>query len=296
MRDGTSKKALFNLFALEALSNTSRFDALFDLLVDNISKEVLSWAIKFRIAAFLTQSRDEAAMMVPSMITRHAHDKMLAEAKQLPEAVLEGNLDVDLIENYIMSGYNLPGLCAVLPSDNVFDFGAFNGNSSIVFSRLCPLGKVYAFEPNPSARAMLARNLEKMNVSNVEVVPCGVSDKAGKIRFKQDGAASRFDPAGNIEVETVTIDGYMNKTKPESVDFLKFDIEGFEQNAIRGAATTIRTFRPKIAISLYHLYNDMTTLPFMIKEIGGWYEFYLRHNAITGGELVLFCVPIGLSA
>lgn len=218
---------------------------------------------------------------------------MLAATKLLPEASLEGNLDVDLIENYIMNGYSLPGLCEVCDNDIVLDCGAFNGNSSIVFARLCPNGKVFAFEPNPTTQEMLKRNLAKTKITNVDIVSAGVGAGASKLRFKKAGAASRVDPKGEIEVDIVSIDNFVASRKLQHVDFLKFDIEGAEHQAIRGAAHTIRHYRPKLAISVYHKFNDLLVIPSMIYELGGgWYDFYLRHNAITSGEIVLFCRPI----
>lgn len=62
------------------------------------------------------------------------------------------NLDIDLIENFLLDGYSLPGICGVEPHDVVLDLGAFSGNSSIAFSRPAgPQGTIYAFEPNPLA-------------------------------------------------------------------------------------------------------------------------------------------------
>jgi predicted O-methyltransferase YrrM len=89
---------------------------------------------------------------------------MFRQAEGLPEKRLEENLDLDLIENFVLDGYNLLGLCSFKADDVVLDLGAFNGNSSVALARSAgPGGKVYAFEPNPVMQEILLRNLNKMN-------------------------------------------------------------------------------------------------------------------------------------
>ncbi len=47
----------------------------------------------------------------------------------------------------------------------------------------------------------------------------------------------------------------------ERVTFIKMDIEGSEANALRGAEKIIRTYKPKLAISVYHKKDDLWTIP-----------------------------------
>jgi hypothetical protein len=74
-------KSLFDLFALELLSNPSKFDDLFGQLADDTSKRVLEWAIKWRMAAFFVQSRETASVMFPPRISGAKHEAMLAATK-----------------------------------------------------------------------------------------------------------------------------------------------------------------------------------------------------------------------
>ena len=206
---------------------------------------------------------------------------------------MEENLDIDLIENFLLDGYNLPGVCGVEAGDVILDLGAFNGNSSIALSR--PAGdedKVYAFEPNPVMQEIMARNLTKMNCTNVEIIPRGAGDATNVLKFTINGAASRFDPFGDVDVQIGTVDDFVVERGLSRVDFIKLDVEGFEMLALRGAASTIRTFRPKLAISVYHLHYDVHAITLSIRDLCPWYRFYLRHNAIIDGKIVLFCQPV----
>jgi hypothetical protein len=69
------------------------------------------------------------------------------------------------------------------------------------------------------------------------------------------------------------------------------DIEGAELNALHGAEQTIRTFKPKLAISVYHKPNDLAEIPSYLNNLGLGYEFFLDHFTIYGGETVLFANP-----
>lgn len=215
------------------------------------------------------------------------------KVQNLPEKILEESLEIDLIENFLLDGYNLSGICGAEHNDVVLDLGAFNGNSSIALSRLVgDQGKIYAFEPNPVMQQILARNLAKMNCSNVEIVPRGAGDKPDVLKFTAQGAASRFDPYGDVDVQIGRVDDFVVERGLSKVDFIKLDVEGFEMPALRGSTSTIRKFRPKLAVSVYHLHYDVHAIALFIRDICPWYKFYLRHNASMDGEIVLFCQPV----
>jgi FkbM family methyltransferase len=267
----------------------SGLDALRTKLGDDDSHRLLDWIISHRTITALT-SREVAEVLCPPRIGQAEWDALLAQARLLPEYHLEANLDVDVVENFILDGYSLKGICEVEPGDVVLDLGAFNGNSAIGLGRKAGQhGKVYAFEPNPSTQDVWRRNIAKVGLTNAELVPMGVSSRAERLRFTQAGAGSRIDPNGDVQVEITTVDSFVRERELKKVDFLKFDIEGFEVDALAGCTETIRRFRPKIAISVYHLHHDLQKIPQAISEIAPWYKMYLRHNANYDGEIVMYC-------
>lgn len=85
--------------------------------------------------------------------------------------------------------------------------------------------------------------------------------------------------SGGIPVEVVTVDEDID----EAVTFIKMDIEGAEQAAIKGCKRHIAEDKPKLALSLYHNNEDIWKIPRMIDEIVTGYKFYLRYH---GGDLV----------
>ncbi len=91
-----------------------------------------------------------------------------------------------------------------------------------------------------------------------------------------------------IRRETLAIDDMVKNEKLDRVDFIKMDIEGAELEALRGAENTIRQFRPKLAISVYHKFDDVWEIPQYIDSLGLGYRFALRHFTIHAEETVLF--------
>jgi hypothetical protein len=69
------------------------------------------------------------------------------------------------------------------------------------------------------------------------------------------------------------------------------DIEGAELGALRGAERTLREFRPRLAISVYHREDDLVEIPRYLDGLGLGYEFFLDHFTIYGEETVLFAQP-----
>jgi hypothetical protein len=69
------------------------------------------------------------------------------------------------------------------------------------------------------------------------------------------------------------------------------DIEGMERKALDGGRNLISKHRPILAISVYHLFDDIRVIFSEINEILPNSKFYLRHFSEGVDETVLFCIP-----
>jgi hypothetical protein len=54
------------------------------------------------------------------------------------------------------------------------------------------------------------------------------------------------------------------------------DIEGAELKALAGARKTIESYRPELAVCVYHLNNDIYEIPRYIKSINPGYRCVIR--------------------
>ena len=52
----------------------------------------------------------------------------------------------------------------------------------------------------------------------------------------------------------------------------------------------IRSYKPKLAISVYHKAEDIWELPGLLLSFHSKYTFYLRHYSLSSEETVLYAI------
>jgi FkbM family methyltransferase len=180
--------------------------------------------------------------------------------------------------------------------DVVIDAGGCWGDSALYFAHeVGENGKVYSFEFMPDSLEIFERNMSlNPELSRIiKLVRNPLWSKSGEQLFVEGSGPGASvvphssDPSAT-RVETYTIDDLVSNEKLKRVDFIKMDIEGAELEALRGAESTIRQFRPKLAISLYHKLNDIWEIPQYIDSLGLGYKFALKHVTIHAEETILY--------
>lgn len=173
---------------------------------------------------------------------------------------------------YIEGPYSF-GSVDVEENDIVFDIGANYGLFSAIAASKAKKGKVYAFEPVNETQKILKRTTDLYD--NIVIEPYAVSDTCGKTKINisayasNPGAPSIMNVNCNSkteEVETITLDYYINKNHISKIDFIKADIEGAERLFLTGAKEVLQKFAPKLAICTYHYSEDPALLEFIIKQ------------------------------
>lgn len=64
----------------------------------------------------------------------------------------------------------------------------------------------------------------------------------------------------------------MKENKIPKIDFIKVDVEGMERDLLIGAEETIKRFKPKIAICIYHRPDDPEVIEGIIKKFVPTYK------------------------
>jgi len=158
----------------------------------------------------------------------------------------------------------------VRAGDVVLDCGASFGAYTRVALRR-GAAKVIAVEISPRAIQCLQRNFaNEIAAGRVVVYPKGVWDREERMTlFVDDKYQLRDSVVGTErrrpgpEVQLVRIDTLVAELGLERVDFIKMDIEGAERRALAGAIRTMQRWRPRLAISAYHLRDD----PEIIRQV-----------------------------
>ncbi len=153
---------------------------------------------------------------------------------------------------------------AVKLGDVVFDCGANIGLFTSIALR-AGARRIIAVEPSPENLECYRRNFSgAIDEGKIVLIPKGVWDKEDTLTLYVDPNDSKTasfmlkpkGAEGKIQVALTTIDKIVADIGLEKVDFIKLDIEGSESNALRGAARTIKRFKPRISVAAYHNAED----------------------------------------
>ena len=169
------------------------------------------------------------------------------------------------------------------------DLGAYNGDT---VRRLLEKGEniqtVWAMEPD-------GRNYKKLEAyaegeMRARVIPVNAGawneetilffDKSGNrnASFEKNRSQTLADrPLKVAEVKALPLDSVLDGAR---VDYIKYDVEGSEREALDGSCKTLAEHAPTLLVSLYHRSEDLFALPLHIQKIAPHYKgFYLRRMA-----------------
>jgi FkbM family methyltransferase len=184
------------------------------------------------------------------------------------------------------------------PGDYVIDAGGCYGDTALYFSHLAgPTGRVASFEFFPQNLTVFRKNLEINSelAGRIHIHENPVWVESGKELFVSGSGPGTTVTENKVtqdatSVTTLKIDDVVGTADFPKVDFIKMDIEGAEQQALRGAEECIRRFKPKLAITVYHSLQDFWEIPQWVDNLGLGYKFYLCHFTIHAEETVLFAI------
>lgn len=206
--------------------------------------------------------------------------------------------DINMINHvYSQNHYFDISECSINCSNEIFlDAGAYVGDTVEEFIKKCSgvFNKIYAFEPGNKQFAAMNIRINRLidewalDKKNIILEKFGLSDENKDVFFddKNKLVTNTISNYGNVKIKVVSIDNYLNGNP---ITFLKADIEGEELNMLKGASETIKKYKPKMAISVYHNPDDFFNIPKFIKSLVPEYKFYLRHYSIEESETVLYC-------
>ena len=173
------------------------------------------------------------------------------------------------------------------------DGGAFRGDSAEIFVRTLRPDTVIAAEPDPSTFKRLAYYAEQEERARILPINAALWDAETVLPYSASGSRGSAEEghgrrAKRTEVRCVTVDSLL-ADKP--LDFLKLDVEGAEERALRGAVTAIRRDCPNLAVSLYHRTDDLFALPRLVHELLPAHQLYLRRpRCLPMWDLTLYAV------
>ena len=171
------------------------------------------------------------------------------------------------------------------------DLGAYNGDTAKeMLSDFFYVEKIVCLEPDP-------RNFRKLSAfadeaCKLEVYEAGAWSSDTVLKMDQSGNrnANVFNQVSSKlkDVNMRSLDSVLDGRK---VDYIKFDVEGAEREALLGAKQSIVKYKPDMLISMYHRSEDMFDLPILVNSICPEYKLYLRRfEYVPAWDLNLYAV------
>jgi FkbM family methyltransferase len=183
-----------------------------------------------------------------------------------------------------------------LSENEVFlDVGAYQGNAIIEFVKRTKekYDGIIAFEPDKKTLSVLQATIKKNVIQKVELHNKGAWDKHEVMHFhdgREGGSRIAESVAAAFPANSIEVDAIDNILHGRRVTYISMDIEGAEHNAILGAEQTIKKWKPKMAVCVYHKREDLFDLLLLLKSFVPKYKFYMRHYTNNQTETVLYAV------
>ena len=193
------------------------------------------------------------------------------------------------------------------------DLGAYNGDTVQEFLQLTRgrYKKIVALEPDPKNYKKLTDYVRQYELKNVTCLQAGVWNDCGSLELTGNGGRqstfweadrSRFatQPLSQTcsmkkkikkqQVTVVSVDAVLGN---EHADYMKFDVEGVEKEALQGAAGHLvpdgNGALPKLLVAAYHHDEDIFALPLLLWQLQPEYQIYLRkHPYVPAWEINIF--------
>jgi FkbM family methyltransferase len=240
----------------------------------------------FQTPDYFIRHREQIKEVYEHLADEESKKQFLAHIDSRVNLNFEGLPDPDTTNQYF------PSDVIFLTSDEVFlDAGAYDGDTlrDFISRTNGNFGKYLALEPDPVNYEKLREVASSFDKGKVEVFPFAVGNENTILRFDATGGAGAgFSETGSIEVECKRVDDFFYDYKPT---YLKFDIEGAELDALKGAKKTIETYRPKLAVCIYHLPDDLWTIFTYLQNSFPFYNFFARTHQYDGLDFVLYAIP-----
>ncbi len=174
------------------------------------------------------------------------------------------------------------------------DLGAYRGDTLSEMLSLAPnLEYAYAFEPDARTYKKLVSFCEGYDGA-AKLYPLNIAawSKSETLLFNSGSNrnSGAFAPTTNTKTVEIVADSLDNVLGGASIDYIKYDVEGSEKQAIEGSVNTITTYSPALDISVYHRSEDIFEIPLQINKIHSDYKLYLRrYPYVPAWDLELIC-------
>jgi FkbM family methyltransferase len=144
----------------------------------------------------------------------------------------------------------------------ILDAGAFEGFFSLL-ALDSGTRTALVVEPLKEVKESLEKNLEeRIRENRIEIISSAIGAENAEMFINSgrlsacESSLSTENVSGSYRVPVVTVDHLAGKSGLGPGGMIKMDIEGAEMSALEGARDTLARLKPKLAIAVYHGYEN----------------------------------------
>ncbi len=228
---------------------------------------------------------------------RKAYDALSDEdSKNAFASVINYKLSGKL--EYLMGAYSdVSDIYSLLPTSisTAVDAGAYNGDTVLELLKYREsVSRIYAFEPDARNYKRLCKSIDNNQLGDiVTAINSAVwsDDRAGELSGSGNRNSSVSSTASYQNREECINLQKIDTAVKERVDYIKYDVEGAEYEALLGSHSVISLYRPALLVSLYHRSEDIFSLINYVNEKYPDYSLYLRRTlCFPAWEIALIAV------
>ena len=164
-----------------------------------------------------------------------------------------------------------------IKNKSIIDVGGFIGDSAIVLEKYTNKD-VHTFEPTTLNYQRMLKTLEYNDSKKIVPNNIALGAKDEELEINVANSCSSIKPIlpekiSEIEkIKVTTLDKYVEENNIE-VGLIKVDVEGFEQEFLKGALNTIKTQKPALLLSIYHNPSDFFDIKPYLESLNLGYKF-----------------------
>lgn len=169
------------------------------------------------------------------------------------------------------------------------DLGAYTGDTvRLLASKSEALSRVYAVEPDRRSFAKLQAYLEQSGLDFTAVHAAAWDSDEVLLPFEDGAGRGSVLGKGKAETATAALDSIVGCGR---VDYIKYDVEGAEYEALEGSRRTIERCRPDLRVAIYHRPGDIFRLTLFVHRLLPGHKLFLRRaRSFPSWDLDLFAV------
>ena len=176
------------------------------------------------------------------------------------------------------------------------DAGAYNGDTAREMQTyFVKIERIYAIEPDKRNFKKLSKYVDENNLAG-KIIPINAGAWSENSEGEFNSSANRNSSISSTvsyesrsdSVPLVAIDSITDG----KIDYIKYDVEGAELEALKGSIKTIEANRPRLLISAYHRSEDIFSLVNYVKEKHPFYSLYMRRTeCFPAWEIAIIAIP-----